>query len=197
MESATVENVVFASVPIELIAVKQTMIIRANITAYSTAVGPSSDARKRRIFRAKSFIANLSSCTARRRNAFAPPYAGPKSWCLSSRRNPRPPTVDASLLGPTKTRQVKSRPSPRCQSLRCRCYRPPRHTPVCRTGLTNIIPSAARLSNKFREEPAGPFSFAPRPMTAELPLSRTKRRRLFTNRYEASVCTESKCNQNR
>ncbi len=32
-----------AFVPIERIAVKQTITIRASITAYSTAVGPSSD----------------------------------------------------------------------------------------------------------------------------------------------------------
>ena len=45
-----------ALVPTAVIAVKQTMTIKANITAYSTAVGPSSDTRNRRIFLVKLFI---------------------------------------------------------------------------------------------------------------------------------------------
>ena len=49
-EAATAENVVLALEPIEPIAVKQTITIRANITAYSTAVGPSSETRKRCTF---------------------------------------------------------------------------------------------------------------------------------------------------
>jgi hypothetical protein len=43
-------------VPIELIAVKHTITIKASITAYSTAVGPSSETRKRRNFRASDFM---------------------------------------------------------------------------------------------------------------------------------------------
>src|SRR5262245_7007493 len=39
-------------------AVKHTMIISANITAYSTAVGPSSETRKRCTFKARLFIAS-------------------------------------------------------------------------------------------------------------------------------------------
>src|SRR2546421_485806 len=42
----TLVNVLFAFVPRAVIAVMHTTIIRANITAYSTAVGPSSRARK-------------------------------------------------------------------------------------------------------------------------------------------------------
>ena len=41
----TLLNVVLALVPMLLIAVKQTMIISASITAYSTAVGPSSETK--------------------------------------------------------------------------------------------------------------------------------------------------------
>lgn len=44
--SAADWNVVLAFVPIALIEVKQTMTIKASITAYSTAVGPSSETMK-------------------------------------------------------------------------------------------------------------------------------------------------------
>jgi hypothetical protein len=53
---ATLLNVVDALVPIAVIDAKQTITIKANITAYSTAVGPASETRKRRIFRASDFI---------------------------------------------------------------------------------------------------------------------------------------------
>lgn len=49
-------KVVLARLPIEVIAPKQTTTIRASITAYSTAVGPSSDFKKRLIFEAKFFM---------------------------------------------------------------------------------------------------------------------------------------------
>src|SRR5436190_20688426 len=39
-------------------AVKHTMIISANMTAYSTAVGPSSETRKRCTFKARFFMAS-------------------------------------------------------------------------------------------------------------------------------------------
>src|SRR5437899_2280453 len=42
----TLVNVLFALVPRAVIAVMHTTMIRASITAYSTAVGPSSRARK-------------------------------------------------------------------------------------------------------------------------------------------------------
>jgi hypothetical protein len=45
---AVLENVVLVLVPTAEMAIKQTMIISANMTAYSTAVGPSSDERNRR-----------------------------------------------------------------------------------------------------------------------------------------------------
>src|SRR5438128_1770186 len=54
---ATFWNVEFAFVPIERIAVKHTITIKASITAYSTAVGPSSETRNRRTFKARLFIA--------------------------------------------------------------------------------------------------------------------------------------------
>jgi hypothetical protein len=58
---ATLLNVALVLVPTELMAVKQTITIRANITAYSTAVGPSSETRKRCTFRASDFIIFLHS----------------------------------------------------------------------------------------------------------------------------------------
>jgi hypothetical protein len=54
--AATLSNVPLAFVPIELIAVKHTITIKASITAYSTAVGPSSQTRNRRNFKASDFI---------------------------------------------------------------------------------------------------------------------------------------------
>ena len=51
----TFANVLLALVPTVWIAVKHTMTIRASITAYSTAVGPSSHTRKRCIFNARVF----------------------------------------------------------------------------------------------------------------------------------------------
>jgi hypothetical protein len=56
-------NVEEARVPIDDTAVMQTTIIRDNITAYSTAVGPSSLFKKRFSFKAKFFI--ISSRLAR------------------------------------------------------------------------------------------------------------------------------------
>ncbi len=56
MELATFVNVVLVFVPNELIATRHTTIIKASITAYSTAVGPSSDVRKRCIFLAMCII---------------------------------------------------------------------------------------------------------------------------------------------
>jgi hypothetical protein len=66
---ATLSNVVFAFVPIELMAVKQTMMISANITAYSTAVGPSSETKKRCTFEAKLFMGFSSRFEAARRTS--------------------------------------------------------------------------------------------------------------------------------
>ena len=53
---ATLLNVVLVDVPTALIAVRQTITIKASMTAYSTAVGPSSDTRKRRSFKASRFM---------------------------------------------------------------------------------------------------------------------------------------------
>jgi hypothetical protein len=49
-ESATLPKVTLARVPMDVIAVKQTTTIKASMTAYSTAVGPSSELRKLRTF---------------------------------------------------------------------------------------------------------------------------------------------------
>ena len=48
--AATAVNAAVALVPIALTAPKQVTMINESITAYSTAVGPSSDFRKRLIF---------------------------------------------------------------------------------------------------------------------------------------------------
>ena len=56
IELAILENAVLAFEPIEVIAVKQTITMRDSITAYSTAVGPSSDVKKRCNFDASDFI---------------------------------------------------------------------------------------------------------------------------------------------
>ena len=61
---ATLLNVVLALVPIAVMAVKHTMMISANITAYSTAVGPSSEIRKRCTFKVRFFIASSTSAAA-------------------------------------------------------------------------------------------------------------------------------------
>ena len=45
----TFVNVLLACVPIVMMAVKHTITISDKVVAYSTAVGPSSDARKRRM----------------------------------------------------------------------------------------------------------------------------------------------------
>jgi hypothetical protein len=52
-------KVVFAFVPMLVTAVKQTTTIKDNITAYSTAVGPSSLVKNRFNFMAKLFISTL------------------------------------------------------------------------------------------------------------------------------------------
>src|SRR5581483_10363901 len=57
MEELTLENVLLALLPRAVMAVMQTTIIRASMTAYSTAVGPSSRLRK-----SATFCANLRIC---------------------------------------------------------------------------------------------------------------------------------------
>jgi hypothetical protein len=49
-------NVVLVWLPTDVTATKQTVTISTNMTAYSTAVGPSSEARNRRTRCAKVFI---------------------------------------------------------------------------------------------------------------------------------------------
>src|SRR4029077_11811398 len=49
-------NVLFARVPMVVMVLRHTTTISASITAYSTAVGPSSDFRKRCTFKARFFI---------------------------------------------------------------------------------------------------------------------------------------------
>src|SRR5438067_1462771 len=58
MFSDTLLNTLLAFVPSAVIATRQTTIISASITAYSTAVGPSS-ARKNRIVRSKNLLMDL------------------------------------------------------------------------------------------------------------------------------------------
>lgn len=52
----TLENVALELVPIAVTATMQTMMMRANMTAYSTAVGPSSAFRKRTSGLSKYFM---------------------------------------------------------------------------------------------------------------------------------------------
>ena len=56
IELATLENTLLALLPIVVTAVRHTTMINDSITAYSTAVGPSSEAKKRRNFRASDFM---------------------------------------------------------------------------------------------------------------------------------------------
>src|SRR6476660_10569476 len=52
---------------------RHTMIINANMTAYSTAVGPSSETRKRCTFKARVFIASSKRCGCQHWSASEPP----------------------------------------------------------------------------------------------------------------------------
>lgn len=67
---ATSSNFVDALVPTDVMAVRQTTTIKANITAYSTAVGPSSSFRNRTILSVKFFmILSLDECVVVLRDA--------------------------------------------------------------------------------------------------------------------------------
>jgi len=63
---ATLVNVALALLPMEVIAPKHTTTMSANMTAYSTAVGPSSDFKKRLIFEAMFFMESLQKCETTR-----------------------------------------------------------------------------------------------------------------------------------
>jgi hypothetical protein len=58
-----------------MMAVRQTMMINESMNAYSTAVGPSSSARKRRILFTNEFIATCL-VTLRKENARNPSTKG-------------------------------------------------------------------------------------------------------------------------
>ena len=105
---ATSLNVCVALLPIKVMAERQTTTIRASITAYSTAVGPSSDFRKRCTFRAKFFMASLqcdetARTTGKTRNindergctSFSPLLKQPTSHTLHSSDWPRRDTCSA------------------------------------------------------------------------------------------------------
>jgi hypothetical protein len=55
-EFATLVNCPLALVPIVLMPTRQTTTIIDNMTAYSTAVGPSSETKKRHTFVVSAFI---------------------------------------------------------------------------------------------------------------------------------------------
>jgi hypothetical protein len=61
-------NVLLTLLPSVVTIVAQTAMIRANMTPYSTAVGPSSLTKKRCTFKTKLFIANSSSGQSMKRN---------------------------------------------------------------------------------------------------------------------------------
>ena len=63
---ATLVKVALALLPMEVIAPKHTTTMSANMTAYSTAVGPSSDFKKRLIFEAMFFMESLQKCETTR-----------------------------------------------------------------------------------------------------------------------------------
>ena len=82
-------NAALAFVPTAWIAVKQTITINANIMAYSTAVGPSSDFKNRETFETKFFIATSSDGINRHpAMGFEPKrFKGPK-WTKPNQSRP-------------------------------------------------------------------------------------------------------------
>jgi hypothetical protein len=67
---ATLEKTLAALLPIEVMAARQTQTINDSITAYSTAVGPSSDTKNARNLVAKDFIILSPFPLARKRRKF-------------------------------------------------------------------------------------------------------------------------------
>lgn len=158
MLSLTLWKVLLADVPSEEIAVKHTTTIRASITAYSTAVGPSSETRKRCNFKASDLIQFLQD----KRDMF--------DWCLRPSANPvgkGGPTVHATYLW---RRPVPYRPHPNNQNLmplprmpRCSpgfpdARRRSRHVPVVGRRMSRITLDCITLSAARR-----PFCHQPGP----------------------------------
>src|SRR5882724_5285070 len=77
-------NVLLARVPMVVMVLRQTTTIRASITAYSTAVGPSSDFRKRCTFKERFFIVPTPLF------APAPDLTGPSRATVTTEPSPAP-----------------------------------------------------------------------------------------------------------
>src|SRR5688572_10485598 len=90
MASPTLVKVLLALLPSVVIAVMQTTMIRASMTAYSTAVGPSSRFRNSETAWYREFIEHLLLVQSRRNThgVLDPPRRAPehsgamrKTWC--------------------------------------------------------------------------------------------------------------------
>src|SRR6185503_4172646 len=80
----TVVKVWLALVPRVVIAVRQTTMIRASMTAYSTAVGPSSRARKLTMALVKFFMVGFLLCFVVNRFRVSDQVNGRANRCLDS-----------------------------------------------------------------------------------------------------------------
>lgn len=99
---ATLLKVPAALEPIEVMAPKQTTTIRANITAYSTAVGPSSDFKKRLILEAKFFMVSLQF-------ARPPGYRANKKQNVTAQASASPQPMARSQITTSHPRSVSTR----------------------------------------------------------------------------------------
>lgn len=178
MLSLTLWKVLLADVPRDEIAVKHTTTISASITAYSTAVGPSSEARKRCNFKASDLIQFLQD----KRDMFDWDRVHPrnqpgKRGTDGTRRLP----ATSACPVPSASRQ---QPKPRCLFPVCRdahrafarCAPPQPARPGCRQadvqdhpGLHHPFGSPATVFSRTR-----PVALRPGLATG-LPLSRMRR----------------------
>src|SRR5437868_4802824 len=79
-------------------APRQTTTIKASITAYSTAVGPSSDPRKRRTFKASFFMEPPT-----RRRASNETQSPPQNREITREPPPSPRALQGAAYGPDMT----------------------------------------------------------------------------------------------
>jgi hypothetical protein len=159
MLSLTLWKVLLADVPRDEMAVKHTTTMRASITAYSTAVGPSSETRKRCNFKASDLIQFLQD----KRDMFdwrSLPSANP-AWKKGDRRY-TPHTRDAGLSCtvciPTTTTCASSPYAAMLIELSPDARRRSRHVPVVgrrmsRANLDCITLSAARRPCSYEPGP--------------------------------------------
>jgi len=167
------------ALPSELIAVRQTMMIKASITAYSTAVGPSSETRKRCTFWASDLIEFLQNSWT----------WGPDGRAYSRtirkkiRRDPSDVTSPCgetlpAIASPESLYRYTEVPLPRSQPIRFVTWgfpevgwqkgKPFRHHPSRRRFVGGVILSATRLPGISR-----PLALRPG-FSAGLPFSRMR-----------------------